>query len=785
MSDKATAASGSANGATPARRLTARLGARVRASFTSAERAAPARPGPPADEDGAEKGAARLGAVARWSFRHCWVVLGSAACLLTLCALVGLSGGTQWSNGGYSADGTAARRAENTARQFAAGTPDLVLYARSDRSVDAPEVAERGRRLTERAARSPGVASALSYWTTGLAPLRASHERGALVRIDLEGGESEAARTARTLVPALRSAAPELTLSVSGPAWVNVTATDQAERDLLRSELFNLPVTFLVLVLAFGSLGATLVPLAIGATAMSGAVALLAVATRLTPVSVFAVNLSCALGFGLAVDYALFTLSRYREERNRGLGAEEAVGRAMSTTGRAVMFCALTMAWCMAALLVFPLGLIRSLAIASLVVVAFCAAGTLFLIPALVAALGGRLDRSHTSRRPPWSRPPTDPSVSPAWRRVALTVTGRPVLWTAAGAALLLGLAAPVTELRPALMDESVLPAHAEARTAAGEVRADFPHPPDRQLSVVLPRTDPVAGAAELDAYARRLAALPGAARVSTVAGDYAHGRLTEERPTEATPQRGTLVVVFAAEPVQSRSTAALVDAVRGTPAPGPAQVAGTAVHLADTRQAVTAALPWWSTLMLSGVFGMLLLFTRSLFVALKAALLGALAIGAALGLMVLLFQRWQILGPPAGGGEGVLEITMPLLAAALAFGLCVDYEVLLVSRMAEEWRRTRHNTASIVFGVEHTGRLFTAAALVVAVSMGALMLSQVSLLVVLGATMAAIVVLDATVVRGVLVPAVMQMAGGANWWTPTLRRRSAPARRPAEAETG
>ncbi|WP_159038797.1 MMPL family transporter [Streptomyces sp. NRRL B-1140] len=721
------------------------------------------------------RAAGLLDAVARWSFRRCWWVLGSAACLLALCAVLGVSMGGRWSNGGYNAEGTAAWRAEDAARPFAASTPDLVLYARPGRSVDSPGVAEQGRRVTELAAHAPGVEVALSYWSTGLGPLRTADGRGALLRIDLKGSDSDAARTARSLVPVLRAAAPGLRLSVSGPAWVNVTATEQAQRDLLHSELFNLPVVLLVLVLAFGSLGATLVPVVIGAAAASGALAVLSVVTRLTPVTVFAVNLSCALGFGLAVDYALFTLSRYREERARGLAAEEAVGRAMSTTGRAVVCCALTMAWCMAALLVFPLGLIRSLAIASLIVVAFCAVGTVFLLPALVAVLGERIDGLIAPRRWRRLRSVTGASVSPAWRQVAVTVTRRPVLWALAGSALLLGLATPVLGLRPALMDETILPPQAEARAAAEAVRRDFPYPPDRQLTVVLPRTDPVAEAAGLDAYARHLSTLPGTTRVSTAAGDYTGGRLAEARHTTASAKRGTLVVAFAAEPVQSRATARLVDAVRGTPAPGPAQVAGTAVHLADTRRAVTAACGWWAALTLGGVFIMLLAFTRSLLIALKAAALGGLSIGAALGLMVLLFQRWQLLGPPAGGGEAALEITMPLLAAALAFGLCVDYEVFLVSRMVEEWRRTRRNTASIVFGIEHTGRLFTAAALVVAVSMGALMASQVRLLVVLGATMAAIVILDATVVRGVLVPAVMQLAGRANWWTPATRRR-APA---------
>lgn len=742
----------------------------------------PCPPGPAASDEGSEM--PLLGQVARWSFRHCGAVLGSVAGLVVLLACLGLGIGGEWSNGGYTADGTDAQQAESAARQFGAGTPDLILYIRSGRPVDSPEEAAQGRRLTELAGTTPGVGAALSYWSTGRDLLRSDDGRGALLLVDLEGDESRAARTARALVPSLRAAAPGLALAVSGPAWVNVTATEQAERDLLRSELFVLPVTFLVLTLSFRSFSATLVPAAIGATAASGALALLAVATRLLPISVFAVNLSCALGFGLAVDYALFALARYQEERARGLNAEQAVGRAMSTTGRAVVFCALTMAWCMAGLLIFPLGLIRSLAIASLVVVGFCAVGTLFLLPALVAALGGRLDGTRPPHRGPWRQNAGGLSVSPAWRRVAVAVTARPWLWGTAGAVLLLGLALPVAGLRPALTDESILPPTSEARTAAADVRADFSFAPERQLTVLVPRADAVSQAAELDAYARTLAALPGAARVSTVAGVYTGGRYVAVRRTEAALSPATLVTVFGADPVQSSETSTLLKAVRAVPGPGPTLVTGTAAHLADTRQAVTDALPWWAGLTMCGVFVMLLLFTRSLLVAFKAALLGALSIGAALGLMVMLFQRLQVLGPPATGGASTLEITMPLLAAALAFGLCVDYEVFLVSRMAEQWRRTGQNTASIIFGIEHTGRLFTAAALVVAVSMGALMLSQISLLVVLGATMAAIVLIDATVVRGVLVPAFMQLAGRANWWSPSAPGRAAPmaASAPAEA---
>ncbi|CAM5687567.1 Integral membrane protein OS=Streptomyces glaucescens OX=1907 GN=SGLAU_31485 PE=4 SV=1 [Streptomyces glaucescens] len=262
--------------------------------------------------------------------------------------------------------------------------------------------------------------------------------------------------------------------------------------------------------LAFGSIGATLVPVLIGGAAVSGALAILAVATRLFPVSIFAANLSFALGFGLAVDYGLFTLSRYREERARGLTGEAAVARAMCTAGRSVMVCAVTMAWCMAALFVFPLGLIRSLAVASIIVVVCCAITTFVVLPALIGVLGDRLERFDPFRRMPWRRSPLEASASPTWRRIAVAVTRRPLLWAGAGAALLLTLALPTVGLRPTLMDESILPARSEAHAVADHVRADFRYPPERQLTVVLPKTDPVKQASELDAYARRLADLPG-----------------------------------------------------------------------------------------------------------------------------------------------------------------------------------------------------------------------------------------------------------------------------------
>ncbi|MFE0063385.1 MMPL family transporter, partial [Streptomyces sp. NPDC059003] len=396
-----------------------------------------------------------LGAIARWSFRHRRLVLVLASLVMALGVPVGIGMGDQWSTGGYTAEGTPAERAEVMAQKFGAGTPDLVLYARPGRSVDAPGVAERGRRLTALAADSPGVASAVSYWNTGLEPLRSADGRGALVRLDLKGDQSRAAGTARTLVPALRAAAPELGLSATGSAWINVSATDQAERDLVRSELLTLPLTFAVLVLAFGSLGATLAPLLIGGVAAAGSLAVLALCTRLYPVSVFSANLSFALGFGLAVDYGLFTLFRYREERARGLGQEEAIVRAMSTAGRAVTFCALTMACCTASLFVCSLGMVRSLATASIIVVAFCLITTVVLLSALLGALGDRLESWDPFRRLPWRRSPEEMSVSPMWRRIAVAVTARPRLCTGLGAALLLALALPAAGLHPKLVDDS------------------------------------------------------------------------------------------------------------------------------------------------------------------------------------------------------------------------------------------------------------------------------------------------------------------------------------------
>ncbi|MFF4406739.1 MMPL family transporter [Streptomyces sp. NPDC001404] len=705
--------------------------------------------------------AAPPAAAARPGRARPWLVPVLAAVLTVLLGAAGLGTSGRLANGGYTASGTESDRADALlAERFGTGRTDLTLLVRADDGdVDDDAAAAQGLALAQRLARSPGVTRVRAYWTgdTGRIPvLRSADGSAALVTADLAGADRDAARTAARLVPRFTGRHGVLRVSATGPAWVSVEAGRAGERDLVRAELVAAPLTLLVLVVALRSLVAALVPLVIGAVAVVGTFALLRLLTFFMPVSVFAVNLTSALGFGLAVDYGLFLVTRYREELRAGLPVDAAVRRTARIAGRTVAVSAGAVGLSMSALLVLPLPFLRSMACAGTGVAVFAAVTATVLVPPVLVLLGTRVDRWDPLAVLRPSRAPRPDS--PAWRAVARAVTARPLWYGTGCAALLLVLAAPFGHVRFGLPDERILPAQAESYRTSQDVRENFAVRTERNLTVVLPAADPVRDHAALQAYERAVTDLPGVARTSRLPGT-----------------RGAALVVTGpdARP-QSAASRALLRRLRALPGPGGGQlVTGRAAVLADTCAAVRARLPLVVAVAGVALWGVLFLLTGSVLLPVKALGIGALSLGASFGAMVFVFQDGHLRGVLGQFAvTGMLDMTMPLLMSAIAVGLAVDYEIFLLSRVKEHYVRTRDNRASVVEGVARTGRLVSTSALAVAVVTGALATSGVTVLKLLGTGLATAVLVDAVLVRGVLVPAYLALLGRVNWWAPGPLRR-------------
>ncbi|MCS0603052.1 MMPL family transporter [Streptomyces sp. LP11] len=696
-----------------------------------------------------------------------WRVVCAAAVTGLLCVLAAVGGTGAFSSGGYIASGTEAVRAEGElARRFDAPVPDVVLLARFPGPATGRPAAALGRALTREAAGRPGVREALSYWTTGQERLLSGDHRSALITLDLRGDENQAARTAAALVPHLTRHRPGVEVSATGTAWVMAQATQLSRTELLRAELIGAPLTALVLLLAFGSVAAALLPVLIGALAVAGAFAVLRVVLLFMPVSVFAANVTTALGFGLAVDYALFVVTRYREERGTHADPAECVVLALRTVGRCVRYSAATVVLCLSTLLLFPVGFLRSLTVAGVSVVVCAALATVLVLPALLVLLGDRLVGGDLFAR--LRRGPADGSA--LWSRIARAATARP-LWAALGAVVLLAtLALPFAQVRFGATDERVLPAATESHATARRVEAEFDLPWNRTLAVVLPHVDALEQADRLDAYATRVSALGDVREVVTGTGTYREGRQVAQAGPDSLPfvaeGASWLAVLPAHGPAHDR---ALVERLRALPAPGGgARVAGRPARVLDTQDAVLGALPLAGTLIVAGVLLLLFLFTGSVLIPLKTVLTGAVSLGASFGAMVWVFQEGHLrglLGHFTVTGE--LETSVPVLMFAVAFALSVDYELFLVSRVEEGYRRHGDHRAAVLGAVSSTGRVITAAAAVVAVALLPLAGSGITLLKLMGCGLALAVLVDATVVRGVLVPALLVLTGTANWWAP------------------
>jgi RND superfamily putative drug exporter len=654
--------------------------------------------------------------------------------------------------------------------RFGAAEPNLVLLVDAGPAgVDAALAAAAGADLTSRLAATPGVTQVVSYWSLGNAPaLRSNAGDKALVVGSIAGSDTERAER----LEAVRALAEDVS---AGPVDVQVGGQEAVfddvghtvEQDLQRAETIAVPITLVLLVVVFGSLVAAGLPLLVGVVAVLGTFLSLFLIAQVTNVSIYSINLTTALGLGLAIDYSLFVVSRFREELRAGSAPHDAVVRTVERAGRTVAFSALTVAVSLSALLVFPLYFLRSFAYAGIAVVLVAAVASVVSLPSLLAVLGHRVDRGRVLRR-------AEPVAGESgfWHRVATAVMRRPVPVALAVTALLLVLGLPFLRVAFGLSDDRALPAGAPSRVVSEQLRADFPSQEANAFEIVVPSpVDDVAVAR----YAAEVSAVPGVVRVDARTGHYAGGRLVA--PADATSLRfgaeqGTwLSVVPGVEPV-SGDGERLVRSVRAVDPGFETLVGGRAAALVDTKAAIAERLPWAALVIVVATFVLLFLMFGSLLVPAKALVLNLLSLSATFGAMVWIFQDGNGAGLLGFTPTGTLDVSMPILMFCIAFGLSMDYEVFLLSRIKEEYDRTGDNTRAVAMGLERTGRIVTAAAALLAVTFLAFATSGVTFLKLFGLGLALAVVMDATVVRATLVPAFMKLAGRANWWAPAPLRR-------------
>ncbi|MFI9230865.1 MMPL family transporter [Streptomyces rimosus] len=721
-----------------------------------------------------------------------WVILALAAGLAATCAWFGAAVDGRLSPGGVVPAATEAARADRLLREgFASAPPHLVLVTRvsgATRSVEDRAAAAEGDRLVRQLSADRSVAQVVSYWQAKAPSLRSADRRSALVLVRLHGREQEATAAAGRLVPRMAGRHGPLQVEVTGEAASRAEALRLAGRDQIRAELLALPLTALLLLVVFGSALAALLPVVVGVLAVLGAQAVLRLLTFCTEVAVSATNISSALGFALAVDYSLFLLARYQEEAAAGAEPGAALRTALRTAGRAVLFSAGTVILSLASLLVFPHTILRSIAYGGIAVTAFAALAGLVVLPALLMVLGPRVHRPGvlTRRRRRIRTGPHSGSRAAGlgrWGRMARAVQRRPGLVAVSVTAVLLVFAAPFTRVQIGLFDDRVQPASSTVAKAGTVLRHDYRlGSVITPATVVLPHFDLRQHAAELDAYARRVSLQKSVERVETATGSYARGVHTPPAGTAASafasPRGVWLAVATPGEPY-SPANRDLARTLRGLPAPAPVLVGGPGAVLDDVQRALLSRLPWCLLLAGATLLSLTLLLTRRPVMALTALLLNALSLAASFGALVFVFQEGH-LAVLLGGFSvtGTTDVLMPALIFGIAFGLSMDYEIFLLARVCEEYERAPDAATAVVRGLDRTARLFTWAALTLAVVMAALATSDLVMLKIIGVGLALAVLLDATVVRGLLAPAVLALAGRAAWWSP-WPRPSAPVPQP------
>ena len=574
--------------------------------------------------------------------------------------------------------------------------------------------------------------------------LRATDGRAALVVVTLAGDLDEDAELA--LANEVEELAHQLDapeVLVGGDVLVSDTFATASESDLLRGEAIALPIAIVVMVLLLGGIVAAGMPLLVALGGVLTTLAVLVGATLLGDVSIFSVNVVNMLGIGLGIDYGLLMVNRFREERGRGVDVHEAVVTTVATAGTTVVFSALTVAVAMSGLFVFGVPLLTSFGIAGLAVVLLSMAAAVTLLPATLATVGGRIKPSA---------PVAD--VDGRFYRLTRWVQARPVIVGGGAALVLLLLGVPFLSARFENGDARTLPRSSEVRATALVLAERFP----------ARGTDPVTVIADVDATD---AAFAGWLADVSSSPDVVGSSIRANTPPEL-----TVVDLVPSGTSQGPAATALARQIRNDPSPFTIQVGGPAAELIDVKAKLGARLPIAAAMVCLATLVLLFLMTGSVIVPIKAVVMNILSLGASFGAMVWIFQEGHLSGLLGFDSVGALDLWMPVLILIFAFGLSMDYEVFLLSRIKEVHDQTGDNDLAVAIGLQRSGRIITSAAALIVVVFAGFAAGEVLAIKQLGVGLAIAVIVDATLVRTVLVPATMKLLGERNWWAPAPLRR-------------
>jgi len=656
------------------------------------------------------------------------------------------------SGGGYSVPNSDSAKAyKYIVDTFHAKDPAVVLEVKASTSITDPAVVASAAALEKAVGAEVGVEKTLSYWSAGGLPSLASRDqKAAYLFIYSTASDPVNARPLGKLISSKYEGTFQgLRIYANGIAVFSSAINEKISKDLALAEGISIPLIFILLLFVFGGLIASVTPLIVGVSAIIGSLAIIYLISLFTGVSIFALNLITGMGLGLGIDYALLMVNRFREELHHGQDVESAIVNTVKTAGKTVFYSGITVIITLASLTFFPLMFLKSFGYAGMAVVAVAIIAALVPFPAILALMGHRIDKFVVRKSA------ITPKSDGRWAQTARFVMRRPVAVVVLSLTVLTLIASPMRNIVFSQADARVLPASSPLAIADAMATADFPGHEGSPIEFVIPNGTSVAS--ELPAYEAKISALKGIVRVG---------------PEQIV---GTAVRFSAIHTMNPRTNEAqaLITTIRAIPAPAGTLVGGVAADYSDTQNGISRTLPWALGWISIGVLVLLFLFTGSVILPIKAVILNGLSLTAMMGAMTWIFIEGHLtwlVGPFIN--TGTLDTSMVILISVVTFGLSMDYELFLLSRIKEEHESGMNNVDAVAIGLQRSARIITAAAVLLAIAFAAFMTSGVTNIKSLGFGVAFAVLLDATIVRGLLVPALMRLFGERNWWAPKWMKR-------------